>query len=91
MQVIAIDHFDVYGNADICELKCVSLPYESSLHQGKPSNPAEIWTENLIIPHLHQKERMIGYSTVYEFQFIFGCLLCTCDKSYANLPANINK
>jgi hypothetical protein len=64
MQMIAIDHFNMYGNADICGLKCVSLPYESSLHQGEPSSPTEIGTENLIIPHLHQKERMIGYSAV---------------------------
>jgi len=48
----------------MCGLKRVSLPHESSLHQVEPSGPAEIGTENLIIPHLHQKERMIFYSAV---------------------------
>jgi hypothetical protein len=32
------------------------------MHQGEPSSPAEMGTDNLIIPHLHQQERMIGYS-----------------------------
>jgi hypothetical protein len=56
MQMIATDHFSMYGNADICGLKCVSLPYESSLNQDEPTSSAEIGTKNFITPHLHQKE-----------------------------------
>jgi hypothetical protein len=81
MQMDAADHVDIYGSIHSCVLKCISLPYGSHLHQGEPSNPAETGTKNLIVSHLHQKERMLD-TVLLEFQLIFGCFLCACDKSH---------